>query len=286
MSKRTPKDATAQAQAKADKLAAAEAVRASRTAAKEANAKARADAAQSKAHAVMEATNAKLKEAAKALTGDIDTLTNAMTVAQLTAAAQEIAGHIKAGEEHSAEDFKAAGRRLLEVQKQLREQGGSFDLFLKKYKKELGSRTTCFKYMSIAGGKTTVDEIRAEDRKRAQAQRDRNREAREAVRASRTGSTLSLLPDNSVVETPATPVPGNAGDPVAEAETRMAENAKRFSDDQPAPNVTAMKPWQVLAAGKSWLDDHLQLMDDTAKTELWVYFNRHEQMRRVKRRAA
>jgi hypothetical protein len=231
----------------------------------------------------MEATNAKLKEAAKALTGDIDTLTNAMTVEQLAAAAKEIAGHIKAGEDHSAEDFKAAGRRLLEVQKQLREQGGSFNLFLKKHKKEVGARSKCFQWMALAGGKTTVDEIRAEDRKRAQAKRDRDREA---VRASRTGSKLSLLPDNSVVETPATPASGNAGDPVAEAETRMAENAKRFSDGQPAPNVTAMKPWQVLAAGKSWLDDHLQLMDDTAKTELWVYFNRHDQMRRVKRRAA
>jgi len=282
MSKRTPKDATAQARAEADKLAAAEAVRASRTATKEAKAKARADAAQARAHAIMEATNAKLKEATKALTGDIDTLTNAMTVEQLVSAAQEIAGHIKAGEEHSAEDFKAAGRRLLEVQKQLREQGGSFNLFLKKHKKEVGARSKCFQWMALAGGKTTVDEIRAEDRKRAQAQRDRNREAREAVRASRTGSKLSLLPDNSVVETPA----GNAGDPVAEAETRMAENAKRFSDDQQAPNVTAMKPWQVLAAGKSWLDDHLRLMDDTAKTELWVYFDRHEQMRRLKRRAS
>ena len=216
MSKRTPKDATAQAV----KLAVAEAVRASRTAAKEA--KARADAAQARAHAIMEATNAKLKEAAEALTGDIDTLTNAMTVEQLASAAREIAGHIKAGQEHSAEDFKAAGRRLLEVQKQLREQGGSFNLFLKRYKKELGSRTTCFKYMSIAGGMTTVDRIRAEDRKRAQAKRDRDREA---VRASR---TAKLDINYSDPDMPG--AKGNTGDPVAEAEQRKA-----IYDDAPKP---------------------------------------------------
>jgi hypothetical protein len=241
----------------------------------------------------MEATNAKLKEAAKALTGDIDTLTNAMTVEQLASAAQEIAGHIKAGEDHSAEDFKAAGRRLLEVQKQLREQDGSFNLFLKKHKKEVGARSKCFQWMALASGKTTVDEIRAEDRKRAQAQRDRNREAREAVRASRT-----TKPDINYSDPDMPGAGGNTGDPVAEAKQRKADNEKLATGiTSPAAKSTSVDLAAIIADKdarsraalkklNATIDECLPEMNTTEKQAAFEHFKFHPKMVGVPRKAA
>ncbi len=168
--------------AKAEK-AEAKRVRNERTAA-EREAKRKADYAviQERNAKIMAETNAKVEASFKEMVGEVKPETNGFTREQLKASAQEIAAHREEARKLSEPAMKAWGQKLLDIQAALKAQGGSFDLYLRTFKEEVGSRSECYLAMAVAGGKATVAEVRAQAAARNKKHRDARKAAAQAAK--------------------------------------------------------------------------------------------------------
>ncbi len=247
-------------QRKADKEAEKQRVRDARTAEREAKKKADEAAYGEGCRVAWAKKEADKKNALekfhKELLGDVKAETNGLTHLQLTNSAKEIAAHREEARKLSEPALKAAGEKLLAIQAALKAQGGSFDFFLRVYKKQVGNRTDCYRCMAVAGGKVTVDELRAKDRELAQRKRDATK-AKLAEAAKLKQTPLTLLGDGKVVT-------GSAEVDPEERKLFWKPSPKLSAEENSGDALSAVKHYWAKITGPYMLEK------DVAAFRVWV----------------